>query len=220
VKCISDLINPNKLMKLNPLPLKLANGILVPKGDSFIYESSTSTLLEIQMTTDNLQLTKIVEDSLCSAEFIKLVGSYSSVSGATLFFQAKTDHGSSVAILECPDAGFFLPVHVTNQTQTYQPHVKFDTPEVDMQCALKCARNTVPMNIKGHLHYLSNIDVRDHHMAVSYEPVDTRSGFHFLSITGFGWYTWMRRGIIALVLILITIISVYISFQMILRKMI
>jgi len=123
VRCDSDLIVPELVLKATSLPLKLTDGVIVPFEDSVSFELSQSAMLEIQINTDDLNLTKEVKDVQFDVQSIKLTGCYSCRIGASLFF---------TATLECPSVGYFLPIHITSNPTTLQVVMKVDQPDVNL----------------------------------------------------------------------------------------
>jgi len=207
-------------METKKLPLQIGNGVLVPFQDSVSFESSATALLEMQMTTEGLKITKQIQDTRCFAEFIKIEGCYSCPSGATLILEARVDFGSNIATLECAEAGLFIPIHLTSQLEKHHLVVKLDNPDVNLQCQFKCSRNIIPLMISGELQYLSNVDMRETRMDVSNEPVHAFPGFNFLSLYGFGLSEWIYRGGI-LILVVFTILLTFItSVKLIMKKII
>jgi len=56
IKCSSDLVDPELLLLHNALPLKLDNGIITVKNGTIIFNSSHSSLLELQLTMTGLTI--------------------------------------------------------------------------------------------------------------------------------------------------------------------
>jgi len=162
VKCDSAFVDPEQELKRNQLPLKLAQGTILPFEDSVSYEVSWRGLLEIQLNTNELRLTQEVTNVECDIHFVKLTGCYSCLSGASFFLQGNTLEGTTTATLklECPQIGYFTAFHVTPNLTTYQLVLKSELPDVDTPCILKCSDKNYDLKINGHLQYLQNMDVR------------------------------------------------------------
>jgi hypothetical protein len=221
IRCNSELIDPEKTLKDNPLPLKLASGVLIPFEDSISYEVSGSTILEMQLNTDSLTITQEIETVQCDVQFIKLTGCYSCISGANLFIHGQTKEGSTTATLECPTIGFFSSLYITPNLTTFQLIMKVDQPDVNADCKVKCSQTITPIKIMGHLQYLQDTDVRRMETMVIHEPsLDPFAGFSLFSVYGSNITVWAKRGLILLLVLLAAYISFTTTIRIILKKLV
>jgi len=228
IKCFSQLIDPQKLLNNNKLPMQLSGGIMLPHDDTIVYESSINSILEIQLSTsNNIHIIKEMELTRCQAEFVKLEGTYASITGASLTIKAKSDSSNCLATFECLNSSIHSAVDLTDKWKDYQLIVKFNTPDVNVNCTLTCSNYVVPLQISGHLHYLGNLDMRLTKTDISYEPLQTNigsfrlfPGFDLLSIFGSNMSTYLYRIIILCIVILLAYITFSYSMKMMLKKLI
>ena len=179
-----------------------------------------NVFLQIQMDTEDLQLTKKVLRTTCSVSFIKLEGCYSCLTGAVLTIEAKIKEGPNMATLECPTEGFFIPLKLNSEFQQEHITIKFDTPSIEIACRLHCTENSVAIKVTGTLDYLANTDGRVRGLSMSYEPRYTGTKFQLSSFFGFGWYNIASRAIMYTVLAFIIIVTMITSIKVVIRKMI
>lgn len=211
VRCSSALIDPEMIIQTQPLPLKIENGVLTAVGDSVEFDTTSSALLELQITSRNLTLTAAIQQGTCSASFLKIEGCYSCLGGAVVFMEASTSSSTEVTgTLECPKGQLFSQFQISNQTSVHKLIVHADTPEILMNCEVVCPLNKIPILVKGHLHYLSNPTFRNTETSFSFHPVSSSSlDFHWLSLSGFGFTTWLTRGATALAVIIFLLLICY-----------
>lgn len=204
VRCTSSLVDPEAVLRVQTLPIKVENGMLTSADNSLEFDTTSSALLEVQITSKNLTLTAAIQQGSCTAAFMKIEGCYSCLGGAVIFLEASTTSETEVTgTLECPRGKLYSQFQVTNHTTVHKLLVHSDLPEIGMNCDVVCPLNRVPVFLKGHLNYLSNPTFRNTESEFSFHPVASNSlDFHWLSITGFGFSTWLTRGAIALTVII------------------
>lgn len=208
VRCSSSLVDPDQIMKVDPLPLKVEKGVLTAIENSVEFDTTASTLLEIQITSKNLTLTAEIQQGTCTAAFVKIEGCYSCLGGAVIFLEASTSSTTEVTgTLDCPRGQLYSQFQISNQTNIHKLIVHADNPEILINCDVVCPLNRVPVLIKGHLHYLSNPTFMKSDTAFSLHPVSSSPlDFHWLSLIGSGFSTWITRGVVAFIIIIILLI--------------
>ncbi|AJG39289.1 glycoprotein precursor [Wenzhou Shrimp Virus 1] len=164
VSCHFSIVDPGNVGMV--LPYK-GNGFTILSGKSGIVAHSTSTaLLSLNIQLGKLIVKKEKARYKCHAQFVKLTGCYSCMSGATLTVLVGSTADASEAVLNCPDVNYTTIVVANKVEESVTSTLHLTQSVIDMKCEVVCPSSRTYLDVTGNLLYIPDVDPETRTMSV------------------------------------------------------
>lgn len=148
--CPTQIHIKNQL-RSNQLPTVLQNHHLLLHDQLPTIQFVTE--LELIIETQDLLISQVYENPLCSAKAKKVIGHYGP-DGAPLIINCETTYGEIIAHLECMNQQFALKCNKQNPINEKTYHSS--TLKIDETCTLSCGQHNSQVHIIGQLEFIDD----------------------------------------------------------------
>jgi len=143
-------------MKEFSLPISSEGRDLVSENGSVILLEKSSSLFQLSIVANDVELISKHSNNKCFIEFFELSGCYLCQNGATLKLKVKTDFGSTSAVVRCPVSDLRFPLRVDSEEKILSKVLLFKHPDISEECTVTCPANEVKFEMVGRLIYVEN----------------------------------------------------------------